>query len=116
MVRSARGDSCLLTDPLTTKAPHTRGFRECAEEDANLHTVIPDQVLNLVGVAADVAGEAGLSRGAGNALYGADRANAETSHLLMASCEGLAEDASAHRTASPRCVIGFASCSSARPC
>jgi hypothetical protein len=31
-----------------TKAPHTRGFRECAEEDSNLHPVIPDQALNLV--------------------------------------------------------------------
>ena len=32
----------------TTKAPPTRGFRECAEEDSNLHPVIPDQALNLV--------------------------------------------------------------------
>ena len=31
-----------------TKAPRTRGFRECAEEDSNLHPVIPDQALNLV--------------------------------------------------------------------
>jgi hypothetical protein len=34
--------------PKTTKAPHTRGFRECAEEDSNFHPVIPDQALNLV--------------------------------------------------------------------
>ena len=32
----------------TTKAPHTAPFRECAEEDSNLHPVIPDQALNLV--------------------------------------------------------------------
>jgi hypothetical protein len=25
-----------------------RGFHECAEEDSNLHPVIPDQALNLV--------------------------------------------------------------------
>src|SRR5215218_6193338 len=34
--------------PCTTKAPRTQGFRECAEEDSNLHPVIPDQALNLV--------------------------------------------------------------------
>src|SRR3954467_10158958 len=32
----------------TTKAPRTQGFRRCAEEDSNLHPVIPDQALNLV--------------------------------------------------------------------
>jgi hypothetical protein len=30
------------------KAPQMRGFRRCAEEDSNLHPVIPDQALNLV--------------------------------------------------------------------
>jgi hypothetical protein len=30
------------------KAPQMRGFHECAEEDSNLHPVIPDQALNLV--------------------------------------------------------------------
>jgi hypothetical protein len=34
--------------PETPKAPRARGFRECAEEDSNLHPVIPDQALNLV--------------------------------------------------------------------
>ena len=30
-----------------TKAPHMRGLPRCAEEDSNLHPVIPDQALNL---------------------------------------------------------------------
>ena len=34
--------------PEAAKAPHTQGFRECAQEDSNLHPVIPDQALNLV--------------------------------------------------------------------
>src|SRR5918998_698619 len=29
------------------KAPRLRGFLVCAEEDSNLHPVIPDQALNL---------------------------------------------------------------------
>src|ERR671921_272509 len=33
--------------PVTKKAPHLRGFLPCAEEDSNLHPVIPDQALNL---------------------------------------------------------------------
>jgi len=36
------------SDPLTTKARRMQGFRRCAEEDSNLHPVIPDQALNLV--------------------------------------------------------------------
>jgi hypothetical protein len=31
-----------------TKAPPERGFLRCAEEDSNLHPVIPDQALNTV--------------------------------------------------------------------
>ena len=34
------------TSPRTTKTPHSQGFRECAEEDSNLHPLIPDQALN----------------------------------------------------------------------
>jgi hypothetical protein len=30
------------------KAPQIRGFHVCAEEDSNLHPVIPDQALNLI--------------------------------------------------------------------
>jgi hypothetical protein len=30
------------------ESPAYAGFRECAEEDSNLHPVIPDQALNLV--------------------------------------------------------------------
>jgi hypothetical protein len=33
--------------PGTRKAPQMRGFHVCAEEDSNLHPVIPDQALNL---------------------------------------------------------------------
>ncbi len=33
--------------PRTRKAPPSGAFRECAEEDSNLHPVIPDQALNL---------------------------------------------------------------------
>jgi predicted DNA-binding transcriptional regulator AlpA len=35
------------TRPKTAKAPRLRGFQTCAEEDSNLHPVIPDQALNL---------------------------------------------------------------------
>src|SRR4051794_41263265 len=34
-------------EPRNEKTPHLRGFLECAEEDSNLHPVIPDQALNL---------------------------------------------------------------------
>ena len=34
--------------PRREKAPQMRGFSTCAEEDSNLHPVIPDQALNLV--------------------------------------------------------------------
>ena len=34
--------------PRTTKAPPCGAFARCAEEDSNLHPVIPDQALNLV--------------------------------------------------------------------
>jgi hypothetical protein len=34
--------------PQTTKAPTCGAFAQCAEEDSNLHPVIPDQALNLV--------------------------------------------------------------------
>src|SRR5687767_15708477 len=34
-------------EPENAKSPATRGFRTCAEEDSNLHPVIPDQALNL---------------------------------------------------------------------
>jgi hypothetical protein len=44
----ARVHSDLMGSPPTTKAPRTQGFRRCAEEDSNLHPVIPDQALNLV--------------------------------------------------------------------
>jgi hypothetical protein len=33
--------------PRTTKAPTCGAFAQCAEEDSNLHPVIPDQALNL---------------------------------------------------------------------
>jgi Metallopeptidase family M81 len=33
--------------PRTRKAPTRGAFRRCAEEDSNLHPVIPDQALNL---------------------------------------------------------------------
>ena len=33
--------------PENAKSPAERGFSECAEEDSNLHPVIPDQALNL---------------------------------------------------------------------
>ena len=33
-------------DPENAKSPARRGFPECAEEDSNLHPVIPDQALN----------------------------------------------------------------------
>jgi hypothetical protein len=34
--------------PRTTKAPPCGAFASCAEEDSNLHPVIPDQALNPV--------------------------------------------------------------------
>jgi hypothetical protein len=34
-------------EPENAKSPAVRGFSECAEEDSNLHPVIPDQALNL---------------------------------------------------------------------
>ena len=33
---------------MNAKSPAGRGFSRCAEEDSNLHPVIPDQALNLV--------------------------------------------------------------------
>src|SRR6187402_1778645 len=33
--------------PENAKSPAGRGFSRCAEEDSNLHPVIPDQALNL---------------------------------------------------------------------
>ncbi len=35
-------------DPENAKSPATRGLSRCAEEDSNLHPVVPDQALNLV--------------------------------------------------------------------
>ena len=35
--------------PENAKSPAERGFSECAEEDSNLHPVIPDQALKTVG-------------------------------------------------------------------
>ena len=35
-------------DPENAKSPAERGFSECAEEDSNLHPVIPDQALKSV--------------------------------------------------------------------
>ena len=36
-----------IEKPENAKSPATRGFSRCAEEDSNLHPVIPDQALNL---------------------------------------------------------------------
>jgi hypothetical protein len=36
-------------DPKNAKSPAERGFSRCAEEDSNLHPVIPDQALESVG-------------------------------------------------------------------
>jgi hypothetical protein len=36
-------------DPENAKSPAERGFSRCAEEDSNLHPVIPDQALKTVG-------------------------------------------------------------------
>jgi hypothetical protein len=36
-------------DPENAKSPAMRGFSKCAEEDSNLHPVIPDQALKTVG-------------------------------------------------------------------
>jgi hypothetical protein len=36
-------------EPENAKSPAERGFSECAEEDSNLHPVIPDQALKTVG-------------------------------------------------------------------
>jgi hypothetical protein len=41
------GDAVRRLSKATRKAPLRRAFR-CAEEDSNLHPVIPDQALNLV--------------------------------------------------------------------
>jgi hypothetical protein len=38
-----------LEKPENAKSPAGRGFSECAEEDSNLHPVIPDQALKSVG-------------------------------------------------------------------
>jgi hypothetical protein len=46
--RSWAGPLASPRDPRTTKAPTCRAFARCAEEDSNLHPVIPDQALNLV--------------------------------------------------------------------
>jgi len=35
-------------DPENAKSPAERGFSRCAEEDSNLHPVIPDQALKSV--------------------------------------------------------------------
>ena len=44
--------------PENAKSPAERGFSECAEEDSNLHPVIPDQALNLAGQAVVRSGNA----------------------------------------------------------
>ena len=36
----------LALDAESAKSPAERGFSRCAEEDSNLHPVIPDQALN----------------------------------------------------------------------
>src|SRR5215217_8803526 len=36
-----------IEKPENAKSPAERGFSKCAEEDSNLHPVIPDQALNL---------------------------------------------------------------------
>ena len=53
--------------PVTTKAPYYQGFRRCAEEDSNLHPVIPDQALNLarLPIPPSARGLAEYSRGVG---------------------------------------------------
>ena len=38
-----------IEKPENAKSPAERGFSECAEEDSNLHPVIPDQALKTVG-------------------------------------------------------------------
>ena len=38
-----------IKKPENAKSPAVRGFSECAEEDSNLHPVIPDQALKAVG-------------------------------------------------------------------
>ncbi len=35
--------------PENGESPAERGFQKCAEEDSNLHPVIPDQALKTVG-------------------------------------------------------------------
>jgi hypothetical protein len=38
---------------IESKAPHLRGFSSCAEEDSNLHPVIPDQALKWIWAVCD---------------------------------------------------------------
>jgi hypothetical protein len=85
--------------PGNSRSPATRGFSKCAEEDSNLHPVIPDQALNLVTRVSDPSYASIPSRSSGD-LDGMDAMD----DLDVAADVAAARTCSRARPTAPTCL------------